>query len=135
MTLEALFTRAADQTPGWRTISLRLPAEEVAVFTIDAGTGGQPQHRGTLTLDRATGQTVSWEPFESLDRARRWRSIARFAHTGEVGGLIGQTIAGLVSAATAVLVWTGLALTFRRFFGKRRGPEGADDADGSSVAD
>jgi uncharacterized iron-regulated membrane protein len=39
----------------------------------------------------------------------------RFAHTGEYYGLVGQTIAGLVTAGSAVLVWTGLALTWRRF--------------------
>jgi len=39
----------------------------------------------------------------------------RFAHTGEVLGLPGQTVAGLVSLGAAVLVWTGLALAWRRF--------------------
>ena len=38
----------------------------------------------------------------------------RFAHTGEVLGIPGQTIAGLVSAGGAVLVWTGMALAWRR---------------------
>ncbi|MBP7778413.1 MAG: hypothetical protein KA371_14950 [Acidobacteria bacterium] len=38
----------------------------------------------------------------------------RFAHTGEYYGLTGQTIAGLVSAGGAVLVYTGLALAWRR---------------------
>ena len=39
----------------------------------------------------------------------------RFAHTGEVLGIPGQTIAGVVSAGGAVLVWTGFALAWRRF--------------------
>jgi hypothetical protein len=39
----------------------------------------------------------------------------RFAHTGEVPGIPGQTIAGLVSLAAVVLVWTGASLTLRRF--------------------
>ena len=39
----------------------------------------------------------------------------RFAHTGEVLGLTGQTVAGLVSAGAVVMVWTGLALSWRRF--------------------
>jgi hypothetical protein len=39
----------------------------------------------------------------------------RFAHTGEVLGIPGQTVAGLVSAGAVVLVWTGIALTLRRF--------------------
>jgi uncharacterized iron-regulated membrane protein len=39
----------------------------------------------------------------------------RFAHTGEVLGLPGQTVAGIVSAGAVVLVWTGFALAWRRF--------------------
>ena len=46
---------------------------------------------------------------------RQLRSILRFAHTGEVAGIAGQTIAGLVSTGGAVLVITGLALAIRRF--------------------
>jgi hypothetical protein len=38
----------------------------------------------------------------------------RFAHTGEVLGLFGQTVAGVVSAGGVVLVWTGIALALRR---------------------
>jgi hypothetical protein len=43
------------------------------------------------------------------------RSILRFAHTGEVLGSLGQTIAGLVTLGAVFLVYTGLALTLRRF--------------------
>ncbi len=42
------------------------------------------------------------------------------ASTGEAFGLLGQTIAGLVSAGGCVLVYTGLALSWRRFFAWRR---------------
>jgi len=38
----------------------------------------------------------------------------RFAHTGEVLGLAGQTVAGVASAGAVVLVWTGMALALRR---------------------
>ena len=114
--LNGLWARAEQQTAGWRSISLRLPttAEAPAVFTIDNGTGGEPQKRATLTLDRKTGEVVRWEPFSSFSRGRQLRSILRFAHTGEVLGLTGQTIAGLVSLGGVFLVWTGLALAWRR---------------------
>ncbi len=113
-TLEA---RAERQVEGWRSISLQLPetpGEEVS-FSIDAGSGGQPQKRAQLVLDRATGEVVRWEPFATGTPGRRLRSILRFAHTGEVAGLIGQTVAGLASLGAVVLVWTGIALTWRRF--------------------
>jgi uncharacterized iron-regulated membrane protein len=118
--LDALWARAEAQVPGWRSITLRLPAspDAPAVFAIDAGNGGQPQLRSTLTLERSTGRVVSWEPFDGQTPGRRLRSWTRFTHTGEYYGLIGQTVAGLVSLGAVILVYTGLALAFRRFFGK-----------------
>lgn len=114
--LNALWTRAEQQVPDWRSISVRIPNGPNAPvsFAIDQGDGGQPQLRSTLVLDRSTGEVVSYESFSSLTLGRRIRSISRFAHTGEVLGIPGQTIAGLVSAGGAVLVWTGLALAWRR---------------------
>jgi len=35
-------------------------------------------------------------------------------HTGEAGGIFGQSIAATASAGAAVLVWTGIALALRR---------------------
>ncbi len=58
---------------------------------------------------------MKWETFSSNSRGRQLRTILRFAHTGEVLGLPGQTIAGIASAGGAVLVYTGLALSLRRF--------------------
>jgi len=115
--LDGLWARAAQQVSGWRSISLRMPTSSDAplTFTIDQGDGGQPQKRAQLTLDRKTGEVVRWEPFSSYTTGRKLRSFLRFAHTGEVAGIAGQTIAGLVSLGGAFLVWTGLALAWRRF--------------------
>jgi uncharacterized iron-regulated membrane protein len=120
--LNAAWTRAENQVSGWKSISLRVPTTPAmpAVFTIDQGYAGQPQKRGTLTLNRATGEIVRWETFDSLSRGRQLRSWLRFSHTGEYYGLTGQTIAGLVSAGGAVLVYTGLALALRRFLAWRK---------------
>ena len=126
--LDRHLTRAERQVAGWRTITLRVPASDTAplVFTIDEGSGGQPQKRGTLTLDRTTGEVVKWEPFSSNSPGRQLRTILRFAHTGEVLGVAGQTIAGLASAGGAMLVYTGLALSLRRFISWRRRRSGLD---------
>ena len=115
--LDALWTLAEQQLNGWQSISWRLPSSANAslVFTIDQGNGGQPQRRAQLTLNRTTGEVVRWEPFSSMTLGRRLRMVLRFAHTGEVVGIIGQTIAGVVSAGASVLVYTGLALSWRRF--------------------
>jgi uncharacterized iron-regulated membrane protein len=116
--LDVLWVRAERQVPGWRTISLRIPtpgsASAPVVFAIDQGNGGQPHLRSTLSLDRASGNVVSYEAFSGQSLGRRLRSISRFAHTGEVLGIAGQTAAGIASAGGAVLVWTGLALALRR---------------------
>ena len=112
--LEPLWQRAELQIDDWRTIGARLGGEGPMAFTIDRGTGGQPQMRGTLTLDRATATVVRWETFESQSTGRQLRTFLRFAHTGEFFGLAGQTIAGLASAGGVVLVWTGISLALRR---------------------
>ena len=117
--LNSAWVRAEQQVSDWQSISLQVPtaASGPLTFNIDRGTGGQPQKRAQLVLDRATGNLVRWEPFSSYTRGRQWRSILRFAHTGEVIGIAGQTIAGLVSAGGAMLVFTGLALAIRRLVG------------------
>ena len=129
--LDAAWLRAEQQVAEWRSITLQLPASDSAplTFNIDRGNGGQPQKRAQLVLDRATGEVVKWEPFSANTRGRQLRSILRFAHTGEVAGIIGQTIAGLVSTGGAMLVVTGLALAIRRlraWLAKRTRPALAD---------
>ncbi len=117
LALDHLRDRAARQLPDWRSLSLQIPAaaDSTVTFALDGGTGGQPQKRAQLTLRRTTGEQLRWEPFEAGSPGRRLRSILRFAHTGEVLGLAGQTLAGIVSLGVVLLVWTGLALSLRRF--------------------
>ena len=113
---DALFARAAAHGE-WRTLTLNIPAspEVPAVrFGVDEGNGGQPHRRHTLTLDAATGAVASYVPFSSQTAGQKARSWIRFLHTGEALGLVGQTIAGLVSLTSLVMVWTGLALAYRR---------------------
>jgi uncharacterized iron-regulated membrane protein len=118
--LDALFSRAAQQMPGWHTIRLRLQnGRAPANFTIERG-AVQPHKRSTLTLDRATAEVVRWEPYTSFSTGRRIRTFLRFAHTGEVFGVVGQTIAGAASAGAAVLGFTGMMLSFRRWRNWRR---------------
>ncbi len=116
--LDAAWAAAEAQVPAWRAISARLAGPHDAPFalTIDQGYGGQPQKRSTLTVHRTSGAVLAFDTFEDLSPGRRARSWLRFAHTGEYYGLAGQTVAGLVSAGGAVLVYTGLALAWRRWW-------------------
>jgi len=120
--LEQHVERARRYRPGWRSIALRMPTSAVApvAFTIDGGDAGQPHLRGTLTLDPESGAVRTWEDFSSQTPGRRLRTILRFAHTGEVGGVSGQTVAGIASFAGVMLVYTGMALSLRRFMAWRR---------------
>ncbi|HEY6803122.1 MAG TPA: PepSY-associated TM helix domain-containing protein [Pyrinomonadaceae bacterium] len=117
--LNQYWTSAEQQIPDWQSITLQLPptTEAPVTFSIDSGNGGQPQKRAQLTIDRKTGNVDRFEPFAAQTRGRQWRTILRFAHTGEVAGFIGQAIAGLASAGGIFLVWTGFALAYRRFRG------------------
>ena len=116
MAFESLFERATEKAGDWKTITLNLPQHGATTvgFSIDQGTGGQPQRRHSLTLDSSSGEIVSWQPFRSQSPGRRARSWIRFLHTGEALGIVGQTIAGLVSLTSVIMVWTGLALAWRR---------------------
>jgi uncharacterized iron-regulated membrane protein len=115
--LNFLWARAEQQVSAWQSVTLRMPSSsrDPLTFTIDTGNGGRPDQRSQLTLDRSTAEIVRWEPFLSYNAGRRLRSWLRFLHTGEAGGVAGQTVAGLASAGAAVLVWTGLGLALRRF--------------------
>ena len=116
---QALVAQAEAEVPAWRTITIRLPesSRDPVAVTVDRGTGRRPSQSEDLLFDRATGEPVGrggWPTFSRGFQVRRW---LRFAHTGEVYGVVGQSIAGLVSVGAAVLVWTGLAMSWRRFFG------------------
>ena len=120
--LDAIISAAAARAPDWTTLTLTLPSASAATVTvsIDRGTGGQPQRRSQLVLDHATAREVRYEEFASQSRGRRLRSILRFAHTGEVLGIAGQTIAGLASLGSVVLAITGIMLAIRRAISWRR---------------
>ena len=67
-----------------------------------------------MTLDAYTGDVVGTSVFSDLPGETRAISWNRYLHTGESFGFTGQTIAGLVSAASLIMVWTGFALAWRR---------------------
>lgn len=129
--LNGLWARAESQVPGWKNIRAPalVPKDGPVSFVIDTGSGGQPQHRATLTLDRATAGVLCWETFDDAGAGRRLRTWSRFIHTGEAFGVVGQTLAGIASAAGAMLVWTGISLAVRRLLAwnrRRRQPEDAE---------
>jgi uncharacterized iron-regulated membrane protein len=127
--VDAAMLRALEQVSGWTSISLRLPlnARAPLVFTIDTGDGGRPDLRSQLTLARG-GELLKWEPFERNSAGRRLRSWIRFSHTGEAGGISGETVAFLASVGAVFLAWTGISLAIRRLAGwnRRRGRQATE---------
>ncbi len=118
--LEEIYRHAADEIPEWRSLTLRLPesgADQVAV-SVDVSPGRQPGKRTEITFDRTTCTVIARKSFRDESTGRQLRSWLRFAHTGEVYGIVGQTVAGVATAGAAVLVWTGFALAWRRLFGR-----------------
>jgi uncharacterized iron-regulated membrane protein len=112
--LEFLFAQAQNHVPSWRTMILRLPAPPGGPVSISISDRAYWNSfaRSTLTIDGA-GE-ARWEPYAQISLGQKVRGWMRFAHTGELGGLAGEAVAGLASAGGAFLVWTGLALALRR---------------------
>src|SRR5262249_895964 len=118
--IDKQFARAQAEVPGWQTTTVRLTGRGPVSFTIDQSHRGRPDKRFTVTVDRRTGDVERVENLASLSLGARVRRYMRFAHTGEIGGVAGQTVAGLASLGGVVLAWTGIALALRRFVSWRK---------------
>jgi uncharacterized iron-regulated membrane protein len=117
---DRVFAVAKNLHPEWRTITLNVVRDANApiLAAIDTGTGGQPQKRIQYSLHRETGAVMKTSTFADGSLGQRLRAFVRFGHTGEYGGLAGQTIAAIVSLGACVLVYTGLSLSIRRLAAK-----------------
>jgi uncharacterized iron-regulated membrane protein len=114
--LDALLAAARAQIPGWRRLTLPVGG---AAPTVEIGADLEPQgaraQRYTLVLDATDASVVRrTPPAVTQSPGQRARSWIRFVHTGEQYGVPGQTLAGLASLAACFLVYTGLALAYRR---------------------
>jgi uncharacterized iron-regulated membrane protein len=113
----AAFATVQSQSPGWQSIQFQFPqgnAKE-GVFQVFNSHRGRPDLRQVVTVDLASGEVRKTERFEDQSAGRRWRTWIRWIHTGEAGGCAGQLLAALSAMAAIVLVWTGLALAWRRW--------------------
>ncbi|MEJ5239462.1 MAG: PepSY-associated TM helix domain-containing protein [Limisphaera sp.] len=79
-----------------------------------------------------TGEVLSVQRFGDLPPGRRLRMWLRYLHTGEAMGWPGQLAAMGASIGGAVLVWTGLALSWRRFI-RPRGRRDVDESGDPSL--
>ena len=114
--IDRAFARAEQQVPTWEQLSFRLPnrGDGPVQFTLMDGAQWNNFARSQLTLNGATAEVVQWQPYEGQSLGQKARGWLRFAHTGELGGLTGQIIAGIGCLGGMFLVYTGFALAFRR---------------------
>jgi uncharacterized iron-regulated membrane protein len=119
--LEDLRRAAAGAVEGWERLTLSLPAGGQRIdVPVELPTTGSRAPRRIVTLDTRDARVLSVSPVLAAgpgpeatpgQRARTW---LRFIHTGEQYGIVGQTLAGLASLAACFLVYTGIALAYRR---------------------
>jgi uncharacterized iron-regulated membrane protein len=120
--LAPLLQQVREQTFGWASLSLRTPQKAGDPFPVmvDRGGRGQVHLRTMLNLDTAQQKVLpSPDDITQQNLGRRLRMYSRYLHTGELFGFLGQTLAALCSLSAALLVWTGFALAWRRFFGRK----------------
>jgi uncharacterized iron-regulated membrane protein len=131
--------QAERRVPTWRTTIIRLPAQPGGPITLSISDRNYWNSfaRSTLTVDASSGAEISWQPYSESSRGQKVRGWMRFAHTGELGGWLGETVAGVASAGGAFLVWTGIALALRRLVawrGRRRQRSAAVPPEGAAAA-
>lgn len=115
--LEAILTVAMAHDPTWRRITLDLPLTpgvQSVTARVDTGPGRREPRKETLVIAQGDAHIVAVQRFGDQPKAVRTFLFLRFAHTGEHFGLLGQSIAGLASLATVFMVYTGVALAWRR---------------------
>jgi uncharacterized iron-regulated membrane protein len=115
--------RVQQQYPGWRSIHLQnggSPNQNgVVSLSVKYGTPRQTTRALDIKFDTRSGQIIEERGWSSGENSLRARSIARLGHTGEFFGNWGQFLGLIACLAGLVLVYTGFALSWRRFFGKK----------------
>jgi uncharacterized iron-regulated membrane protein len=116
--LDRIWARAEQHVPTWSLLSMRLPNRDggPVAFTITDGANWNAFARSNLTLDSASADVIQWQPYEGTNLGQKARGWLRFAHTGELGGLLGQIVAGLGCLGGVFLVYTGVSLAIRRLW-------------------
>nr|WP_321444581.1 PepSY-associated TM helix domain-containing protein [uncultured Cohaesibacter sp.] len=115
---QAIYEKARQVRTDWNSLSIIIPSNPRAKnvdILIDRGNGKQVALQQQITYSRETGDVVKEQgPKELASPTQTLRRYIRFLHTGEIYGIVGQTLAGIASLASLFLVWTGLALAWRR---------------------
>jgi len=119
--LDTIVRQTQKRHPEWEAIALNYPrrAEPDATAAPINLAWFEPAPfltagRVMTFVDPYTGEELSSVSFGERSLGLRARVWMRFLHTGEAFGLVGKIIATFSTAASLVLVYTGLALVWRR---------------------
>jgi len=110
-------TALAHAPAGWASVALSEPSRGKGAQAVYRGPDPHSPSGGTVSLALAGG-FESWKPART-DAGAKARMWARYLHTGELLGLPGQILMALAALGTLLLIWTGAALSWRRFFVRR----------------
>lgn len=104
----------------WHSMWLEFGRESgVTRFYIDESLGNNYSVAYALYLNNETGEVLRTKHGNDWSKGAQAWGVARFLHTGEYFGIVGQTIAGLASLAACFLVYTGFTLSWRRLISPR----------------
>lgn len=120
--LDPLVAQATENFSNWRRVSITLPEPDASTLdmAVDWGNGTQASKKRSLTVARDGSGLIGSPVGDTSSPALKARRYLRFVHTGEIYGVIGQTLAGLASIAAMILVYTGISLAIRRLLRMKR---------------
>jgi uncharacterized iron-regulated membrane protein len=123
--LDTVVARAAEAFPDWVEFGVNFPRETDAdadappvPLRLDLTVTDYMPSRAyvPVEMDPFTGEVLQAVRFQDRSAGLQTRVWIRFLHTGAGLGLPGKIIASVASLAALVLVYTGFALSWRRFF-------------------
>lgn len=119
--LDELAATARQQVPDWKSITIQMPhfGDRTLSVSVDGSIGGQPEKASQLVINRQTGKVEAIKRFADNSVGRKLRAWARFLHTGEEFGILGEIIAAMACIGAIALVWTGLSMALRRALSTR----------------
>ncbi len=129
---ETILASAQREIPEWQSMGLNLTSPEqapgadasakLAPVSIAVTVSDYMPNRAYIPveLDPRDGQVLRAIRLKDRSPGLQARIWIRFLHTGAAFGVPGKMIATLATLASLVLVYTGFALSYRRFF-RRRG--------------
>jgi uncharacterized iron-regulated membrane protein len=124
--LDTCFSRIVAAFPNWESITLEAMPDPTSspLEPLEFGVT-VPDHMPSrayipVKSHPFTGEILQQVHFQDRSVGLQARVWIRFLHTGGAFGLPGKIVASLATAALLVLVWTGFALSWRRFFRKAR---------------